>query len=162
MVQLLPFAAVGPAFSCNCCPLLRLGPLLAVEVAEGLVKALRTRRRDVFVRQSALLVIEAPIKICFDILDQYHDLLCLFEYGRFSPESILLSDAAVHSGRVGTHSRNLLPSLQDSFTTGVTGHRPLGLLRLQSAHKAKYPENFFLCFGAITCVHRSCTSTCAS
>ena len=73
--------------------------------------------------------------------------------------SILLADAAAHSGRVGTHSRHLLPSLQDSFTTGVTGHRPLGLLRLQLAHKAKYPENFFLCFGAITCVHRSCTST---
>ena len=107
MVQLLPFAAVGPAFSCNCCPLLRLGPLLAVEVAKGLVKALCTRCREVMLSQSALLEIEAPIKICCDILGQYHDLLRLFEYGGFSPENILLVDytlAAAHSGRVGTHS----------------------------------------------------------
>ena len=48
-------------------PLLRLGPLLDVEVAEGLVKALCTRCREVFLSQSALLEIEAPIKICSDI-----------------------------------------------------------------------------------------------
>ena len=63
--------------------------------------------REVCLSQSALLEIEAPIKICSDILGQYHDLLRLFEYGGFSPESILLVDytlAAAHSGRVGTHS----------------------------------------------------------
>ena len=33
----------------------------------------------------------------------------------------------------------------------MTGHRPLGLLRRQLAHKAKYPENFFLLLGNHVC-----------
>ena len=38
-----------------------------VEVAEGQMKALCTRCHEVFLSQSALLEIEAPIKICSDI-----------------------------------------------------------------------------------------------
>ena len=101
-------------------PPLRLGPFLAVEVAEGLVNALRTRRREVFLSQSALLEIEAPIKVCCDIFNQYHDLLRLFEYGGFSPENILLGDYV------------------------DCGKQSLETMILQSAYKAKYPENFFL------------------
>ena len=81
-------------------PPLRLGPFLAVEVAEGLVNALRTRRREVFLSQSALLEIEAPIKVCCDIFDQYHDLLRLCEYGGFSPRILYWETTWIAASRV--------------------------------------------------------------
>ena len=98
-----------------------------MEVAEGLVKALCTRCREVLLSQSALLEIEAPIKICCDILDQYHDLLRLFEYGGFSPESIFLGDYV---------------------DRGVQSLEPMSL---QFTYKAKYPDNFFLLRGNHEC-----------
>ena len=48
-------------------PPLPLGPFLDVEVAEGLMKALCARCREICLSQSGLLEIEAPIKICSDI-----------------------------------------------------------------------------------------------
>ena len=84
------------------------------------MKALCTRCREVFLSQSALLEIEAPIKICCNILGQYHDLERLFEYGGFSPESILFRDYV------------------------NCGKQSLETMTLQLACKAKYPKNFFL------------------
>ena len=91
------------------------------------MKALCTRCREVFLSQSALLEIEAPIKTCSDVHDQYHDLLRLFEYGGFSPESILLGDYVDR------------------------GKQSLVTMTLQLAYKAKYPENFLLLLGNHVC-----------
>ena len=43
--------------------------------------------REVFLSQPILLELEAPLKICGDVHGQYYDLLRLFEYGNFPPES---------------------------------------------------------------------------
>ena len=91
------------------------------------MKALCTRCREVCLSQSALLEIEAPIKICSDILGQYHDLLRLFEYGGFSPESILLGDHV------------------------DCGKQSLVTMTLQLTYKAKYPKNFLLLRGNHVC-----------
>jgi len=56
-----------------------------VQVLEGQLKALCTAAREVFLSQSALLELEAPLKICGDVHGQYQDLLRIFEYGGFPP-----------------------------------------------------------------------------
>lgn len=43
--------------------------------------------REILLSQPMLLELGAPIKICGDIHGQYNDLLRLFEYGGFPPES---------------------------------------------------------------------------
>ena len=40
-----------------------------------------------FLKQPILLELEAPLKVCGDVHGQYYDLLRLFEYGAFPPES---------------------------------------------------------------------------
>ena len=45
------------------------------------------KSREVFLSQPILLELEAPLKICGDVHGQYYDLLRLFEYGNFPPES---------------------------------------------------------------------------
>ena len=51
------------------------------------VRQLCTRSREIFLSQPILLELDAPLKICGDIHGQYTDLLRLFEYGGFPPES---------------------------------------------------------------------------
>jgi serine/threonine-protein phosphatase PP1 catalytic subunit len=93
------------------------------------MKALNTACREVYMSQSALLELEAPLKICGDIHGQFHDLLRLFEYGGFPPESnyIFLGDYVDR------------------------GKQSLETITLMFAYKAKFPENFFTLRGNHEC-----------
>merc|ERR1712216_1045646 len=91
--------------------------------------ALCSRARDVFLSQSALLELEAPVKICGDLHAQYYDLLRLFDHGGFPPESNYLF-------------------LGDYVDRGKQSLETIALLML---YKVKYPENFFMLRGNHEC-----------
>eukprot|EP01010_Urceolus_cornutus_P005360 NODE_925_length_1228_cov_267.471586_g704_i0.p1 GENE.NODE_925_length_1228_cov_267.471586_g704_i0~~NODE_925_length_1228_cov_267.471586_g704_i0.p1 ORF type:complete len:325 (+),score=69.23 NODE_925_length_1228_cov_267.471586_g704_i0:62-976(+) len=100
-----------------------------VQLAEGELKALILKSREVFMSQSTLLELEAPIKICGDIHGQYYDLLRLFEYGGFPPEANYL----------------FLGDYVDR------GKQSLETICLVLSFKIKYPENFFILRGNHEC-----------
>ncbi|KAA8493762.1 Serine/threonine-protein phosphatase PP1-alpha catalytic subunit [Porphyridium purpureum] len=100
-----------------------------VNLSETEVRDLCMRAREVFMSQSALLELEAPIKICGDIHGQYADLLRLFEYGKFPPESNYL----------------FLGDYVDR------GRQSIETICLLMAFKVKYPENFFILRGNHEC-----------
>eukprot|EP00420_Gonyaulax_spinifera_P033874 CAMPEP_0197870862 /NCGR_PEP_ID=MMETSP1439-20131203/1417_1 /TAXON_ID=66791 /ORGANISM="Gonyaulax spinifera, Strain CCMP409" /LENGTH=303 /DNA_ID=CAMNT_0043489765 /DNA_START=70 /DNA_END=981 /DNA_ORIENTATION=+ len=100
-----------------------------LQIPEGQIKALCTAAREIFSSQSALLELEAPLKICGDVHGQYHDLLRLLECGGFPPESNYL----------------FLGDYVDR------GKQSLETIVLLFAYKAKYPENFFLLRGNHEC-----------
>mmetsp|Transcript_55446 Transcript_55446/g.62006 ORF Transcript_55446/g.62006 Transcript_55446/m.62006 type:complete len:412 (-) Transcript_55446:258-1493(-) len=87
------------------------------------------RSRDLLISQPMLLELEAPIKICGDVHGQYYDLLRLFEYGGFPPDSnyIFLGDYVDR------------------------GKQSLETICLLLAYKIKYPENFFVLRGNHEC-----------
>ena len=58
-----------------------------VNLTEDEIKYLCTTSREIFISQPNLLELEAPLKVCGDVHGQYYDLLRLFEYGAFPPES---------------------------------------------------------------------------
>lgn len=100
-----------------------------VNLSELEITQLCLRSKDIFISQPILLELEAPIKICGDIHGQYYDLLRMFEYGGFPPESNYL----------------FLGDYVDR------GRQSLETICLLLAYKIKYPENFFLLRGNHEC-----------
>jgi len=100
-----------------------------VDLSEQEIKMLCLRSRDVLIGQPMLLELEAPIKICGDVHGQYYDLLRLFEYGGFPPESnyVFLGDYVDR------------------------GKQSLETICLLLSYKIKYPENFFILRGNHEC-----------
>ena len=104
-------------------------PGKVVQFREWELVTLCTYVRNGFLSQSALLELEAPLKICGDIHGQYHDLLRLFQVGGFPPESNYL----------------FLGDYVDR------GKQSLETITLIFAYKAKFPENFFTLRGNHEC-----------
>ncbi|KAJ7032150.1 Metallo-dependent phosphatase-like protein [Mycena alexandri] len=96
-----------------------------VNLLEYEIQYLCSTAREIMLSQPILLELEAPIKICGDTHGQYYDLLRLFEYGGFPPESNYL----------------FLGDYVDR------GKQSLETICLLLCYKIKYPENFFLLRG---------------
>merc|ERR1719198_2145957 len=64
------------------------GPKAKVKLPEEKeVKKICSMSRDIFLEQDTFLQLEAPITLIGDIHGQYHDLIRIFEYGGFPPET---------------------------------------------------------------------------
>jgi serine/threonine-protein phosphatase PP1 catalytic subunit len=100
-------------------------PGTLASLAEHEIKMLCAAARPLLLAQPMFLELEAPIKICGDIHGQFTDLLRLFEYGGFPPESNYLF-------------------LGDYVDRGKQSIETMCLLL---AYKILYPENFFILRG---------------
>jgi len=92
------------------------------------LKVLAGAARDVFLSQSALLELEAPINIVGDIHGQYDDLRRIFKSGHGGSEEVFnpLQTPFLFLGNYVNHGKQ-------SLETIIT----------MLAYKVKYPESFF-------------------
>jgi len=104
-------------------------PGTLVDLEEKDVEKLTIRSKNLFQDQPMFLELEPPIKIVGDIHGQYYDLLRLFEYGGYPPDTnyLFLGDY-VDRGKQSIESICLLLS-----------------------YKIKHPENFFILRGNHEC-----------
>jgi len=106
------------------------GPNSKVKLpADDHLRSLCVKAGDILLEQDPLLELEAPIKILGDIHGQYHDLLRLFEFGGFPPDSNYL----------------FLGDYVDR------GKQSIETITLLLCYKVKFPENFFLLRGNHEC-----------
>ncbi|ETV96035.1 serine/threonine-protein phosphatase PP1-gamma catalytic subunit [Aphanomyces invadans] len=96
-----------------------------VNLLEEELRFLCVQSKKCFMAQPMLLELDAPIKICGDLHGQYFDLLSLFQYGGFPPQSNYLF-------------------LGDYVDRGKQSIETIALLL---AYKIKYPDKFFLLRG---------------
>ena len=96
-----------------------------VNLSEKEIHYLIEKSRDVFISQPIVLELCAPLNICGDIHGQFYDLLRLFDYGKYPPDTNYL----------------FLGDYVDR------GKQSLETICLLIAYKIKYPENFFLLRG---------------
>uniref|UniRef100_A0A7S2HEX3 Serine/threonine-protein phosphatase n=1 Tax=Helicotheca tamesis TaxID=374047 RepID=A0A7S2HEX3_9STRA len=100
-------------------------PGTLASLAESEIRHLCQKVRPVLLSQPMLLELEAPLKICGDVHGQFTDLLRLFEYGGFPPESNYL----------------FLGDYVDR------GKQSLETICLLLSYKILHPENFFILRG---------------
>lgn len=100
-------------------------PGTLASLSESEIKLICQKVRPILLNQPMLLELEAPLKICGDIHGQYTDLLRLFEYGGFPPESNYL----------------FLGDYVDR------GKQSLETICLLLCYKIQYPQNFFILRG---------------
>lgn len=124
------------------------------QLTENEIKGLCLKSREIFLSQPILLELEAPLKNLWlvfissvqfrisyalgDVHGQYYDLLRLFEYGGFLPESnyLFLGDY-VDKGKIVYYIFK--------FSLGFPpGKQSLETICLFLAYKIKYLENVFL------------------
>ena len=100
-------------------------PGTLASLSEAEIKLLCQRVKPVLLSEPMLLELEAPLKICGDVHGQYTDLLRLFEYGGFPPESNYL----------------FLGDYVDR------GKQSLETICLLMSYKIMYPQSFFILRG---------------
>lgn len=100
-------------------------------LSEAEIRTLCFESRKIFMAQPMLIELNPPLKIIGDIHGQFQDLLRLFDYGGFPPDSNYL----------------FLGDYVDR------GKQSLETICLLLAYKIKYPKNFFLLRGNHECAN---------
>jgi serine/threonine-protein phosphatase PP1 catalytic subunit len=96
-----------------------------VKLEESVILGIIRTVKNIFMSQPMLVEVQAPVKVCGDVHGQFYDMLRLFEYGGFPPESNYLF-------------------LGDYVDRGRQGIETICLLY---AYKIKYPEKVYILRG---------------